>query len=109
MDDQISNFLSTRIEAGDFPSATYFVSEKGEVKLSGTIGNAVVEPQLIPAREDTIYDLASLTKPLITGLITAMMIERGQFSLDYRVATLLSEFEVEGKRTITVQNLLTHT
>src|SRR5688572_7766138 len=102
MSDQISQFLQERIDAGDFPSAVYLVAERGEIVLQDAVGSAVVEPENINAKLDTIYDLASLTKPLVTGLLAAMLIENGTFEIDYRVATLLNEFEVEGKRTITV-------
>jgi CubicO group peptidase (beta-lactamase class C family) len=68
---QISEFLSERIAAGDFPSAVYLVAEKGEIKFSGALGNAVVEPETIAATIDTIYDVASLTKPLVTALLIA--------------------------------------
>lgn len=109
MGDQISSFLQERIDAGDFPSAVYLVAEKGNVVLTDALGSAVVEPERIEARVDTIYDIASLTKPLVTGLLTAMLIESGAISLDQRVATVLDEFDVEGKRTITILDLLTHT
>jgi len=71
----ISNFLQQRIDAGDFPSAVYLVAEKGEIVFHDALGYAVVEPELIPARLDTIYDLASLTKPLVTGLLAATLVE----------------------------------
>jgi CubicO group peptidase (beta-lactamase class C family) len=109
MQDKIRSFLEGRIEAGDFPSAVYLAAEKGEIRLSGAVGNAVVEPELIPARVDTIYDLASITKVLVTGLLLAKLIEAGEVSLDSRVAIYLPEFEFDGKRMITVQDLVTHT
>ncbi|MEO7538561.1 MAG: serine hydrolase [Pyrinomonadaceae bacterium] len=109
MSDTIAQFLQERIDAGDFPSAVYLVAEKGRVVVQGAVGSAVVQPESIEARIDTIYDLASLTKPLVTALLAAMLIEDGVMAPDYRVATLLSEFEVPGKRTITVLDLATHT
>ena len=63
----ISSFLAERIAAGDFPSAVYLVAEQGKEMFADALGNAVIEPRRIPATLDTIYDLASLTKPLITG------------------------------------------
>ena len=64
---EISSFLLDRIHAGDFPSAVYLVAEKGHAIFADALGDAVREPERIPASPDTIYDLASLTKPLITG------------------------------------------
>ena len=71
----ISAFLQSRIEARDFPSAVYLVAEKGKIILQDALGLAVVEPEKIEAQIDTIYDLASLTKPLVTGLLCAKLIE----------------------------------
>jgi CubicO group peptidase (beta-lactamase class C family) len=72
--DAISSFLRERIDAGDFPSAVYLVAENGEIIFQDALGYAVADPQQIPARLETIYDLASLTKPLVTGLLVTIMI-----------------------------------
>ena len=109
MSDRVAEFLEQRIDDGDFPSAVYLAAQDGEARLQGACGYAVIEPEKIEAVVDTIYDLASLTKPLVTGLLIAMLIERGSISLDQRVATLIDEFDIDGKRTITVRDLVAHT
>jgi CubicO group peptidase (beta-lactamase class C family) len=105
---EISSFLDERIGAGDFPSAVYLVGERGAVVFADALGNAVV-PQSIPATYDTIYDLASLTKPLVTGLLCSRRIEAGELTLDSSVAHYLAEFDRTDKQDITVRELLTHT
>ena len=105
----INALLAARIAAGDFPSAVYLVAEDGRVRFCAALGDAVREPVRHPATLDTIYDLASLTKPLVTGLLCAQFIERGALALDQRVAHYLSEFSRADKATITVRQLLTHT
>ncbi len=105
----ISAFLESRIAAGDFPSAVYLVAEKGDVVFEDAIGSAVVEPEKIEARSDTIYDLASLTKPLVTGLLCAQLIERGEIDLADEISEYFREFDVADKRRITIENLLLHT
>jgi CubicO group peptidase (beta-lactamase class C family) len=105
---EISALLDQHIQAGDFPSAVYLVAERGEVVLEGAVGSAVVEPEQIEATTDTIYDIASLTKPLVTGLLLAKLIESGTIQPDARIAVYLPEFEVDGKRMITVLDLATH-
>ena len=109
MTNPISLYLQERINAGDFPSASYLVGERGVPIVQGSLGNAVVVPNVISAADDTIYDLASLTKPVITGLLTAIFIERGMLSLDHRVSVYLGEFDVDGKRMITIRDLISHT
>jgi CubicO group peptidase (beta-lactamase class C family) len=104
----ISSFLAERIAAGDFPSAVYLVAEGGRAVFAEALGYAVVEPSRIAATLDTIYDLASLTKPLITGLLCARRIETGEVTLDSAVSNYLPEFDRTDKQSITVRHLLTH-
>lgn|SRR5918912_476456 len=108
-DKEISALLAGRIAAGDFPSAVYVVAEKGRVVLADALGQAVREPEERAANLETVYDLASLTKPLVTGLLCARYIERGELGLDDAAARYLAEFDREDKRSITLRQLLTHT
>jgi CubicO group peptidase (beta-lactamase class C family) len=106
---EITSLLKERIDAGDFPSAVYLVAEKGRALFADASGNAVVEPRRIAATLETIYDLASLTKPLITGLLCARRVEAGEITLDSSVSNYLREFERTDKQAITIRQLLTHT
>src|SRR5580765_7402177 len=105
----ISALLAESIASGDFPSATYLVSERGETVFADALGHSVVEPYRIANKLDTIYDLASLTKPLVTGMLCARRIELGELTLDSSVSHYLREFERTDKEMITVRELLTHT
>lgn len=109
MSDPISEFLQERIDANNFPSAVYLVAERGRIVFHDALGLAVVEPEQIPATVDTIYDLASLTKPLVTALLATLLIENGLLHLDDRLATHSSKFYIHEKKRITLLNLLTHT
>lgn len=105
---EISEYLVSRIAAGDFPSAVYLAAERGEIATLGAVGDAVVDPESISARPDTIYDLASLTKVLVTTLIVARMIERGLISLEDPVGRHFAELEDLAGPNVTVRDLLTH-
>jgi serine-type D-Ala-D-Ala carboxypeptidase len=104
----ITSFLTERVQAGDFPSAVYLVAEKGKEAFSDAIGHAVLDPYRIEASVGTIYDLASLTKPLVTGFLCALAIERGELELDRAVSEYLPQFETRDKAEITIRQLLTH-
>ena len=108
MHKKISEFLRTRIDAGDFPSEVYLVAEKGEIKFRDALGYAVVEPESIEARVDTIYDLASLTKPLMTGLMAAQQIEDGDLQLDAKIGDHLPIFDGSNVGTRTIKDLAVH-
>ena len=107
--EQISSFLQERIDAGDFPSAVYLIAEKGEIVFQDSLGFAVVEPERIEARTDTIYDLASLTKPLVTGLLAARLIDGGEISLETRIRDHYPADVPKGNLDLTVRQLATHT
>ena len=62
----------------------------------------------IPMAEDTVFDLASVSK-LFTSLLAVQQIERGTLRLEAAVATYLPDFGAGGKQDITVRQLLTHT
>ena len=105
---EISSFLQSRIDANDFPSAVYLVAENGEIRYRDALGYAVVEPERIPARLDTIYDLASLTKVLVTGLLAAILVENGRLKLNDPFLKYLDPLNASDKRHITVREILTH-
>ncbi|HET6670465.1 MAG TPA: serine hydrolase domain-containing protein [Pyrinomonadaceae bacterium] len=108
-DNHISAMLAERISAADFPSAVYLIAEKGRTVFADALGHAVVDPYLITASLNTIYDLASLTKPLVTGMLCSQLVEKGELTLDSAVAHYLPEFERTDRQMITVRELLTHT
>ncbi|SDK18563.1 serine hydrolase domain-containing protein [Streptomyces indicus] len=64
--------------------------------------------QQIPAAEDTVYDLASVSK-LFTSILAVQQIERGTLELEAPVASYLPDFAGGGKQDVTVRQLLTHT
>jgi CubicO group peptidase (beta-lactamase class C family) len=64
--------------------------------------------QQAPARRDTIYDLASVTKTF-TSIAVMQQVEAGRVDLDEPVASYLPEFAQHGKGDITIRHLLTHT
>lgn len=107
--DQLTGLLRTHIDAGEFPSAVYLVGEHGQVVYEDALGHSVVEPYRLANKIDTIYDLASLTKPLITGMLCSRRIELGELTLDSSVSHYLAEFDRTDKQMITIRELLTHT
>ncbi|MFI9151663.1 serine hydrolase [Streptomyces sp. NPDC053367] len=62
----------------------------------------------IDMAEDTVFDLASVSK-LFTSILAVQQIERGTLELEAKVASYLPEFGAAGKQDVTVRQLLTHT
>ncbi|MFD1151148.1 serine hydrolase domain-containing protein [Saccharothrix hoggarensis] len=78
------------------------------VRYSDGAGTELPEAQRVPMAPDTIFDLASISK-LFTSIVVMRQHELGRFGLDDPVARHLPEFGVNGKGSITVRQLLTHT
>ncbi|HWP44445.1 MAG TPA: serine hydrolase [Blastocatellia bacterium] len=108
---RLSEYLQAEIREGQFPGAQYLIGQDRQVVEEGALGFAVVEPERIPTTADTVYDLASLTKPLITSLLAVRLAERGEIDLDAPLKEYLVEFKDQtgDKGRITLTQLLTHT
>ncbi|MGA5546882.1 serine hydrolase [Streptomyces pseudogriseolus] len=64
--------------------------------------------QQIAMAEDTVFDLASVSK-LFTSILAVQQIERGRLTLEAPVASYLPDFGRAGKQDVTIRQLLTHT
>jgi CubicO group peptidase (beta-lactamase class C family) len=71
-------------------------------------GLAVVQPERIPMRRDTVFDLASLTKPMATATAIALLVDEGKLELDAPVAKTLPAFAERDKEAVTLRQLLSH-
>ncbi|HKN47186.1 MAG TPA: serine hydrolase [Candidatus Polarisedimenticolia bacterium] len=107
---RIEEFLAARVAAGDFPGASYLVAEGDRILAEGAVGHAVLEPERIAATPSTIYDLASLTKPLATAVSLAQCQSEGRLRLDDPLARHLPAWSgaPEDRLGITLLDLLTH-
>jgi CubicO group peptidase (beta-lactamase class C family) len=84
-------------------------TEAGQaVRYADASGTELPGEQQVPMRSDTIFDLASVSK-LFTSLAVLCLVEDGSVDVDERVAAYLPEFAANGKDSITVKQLLTHT
>lgn len=104
---QIETILTTAVSAGVFPGVTTVVGTRDEVSFFNR-GITAPLPEATAVCQDTIYDIASLTKPL-TAVATLILLERGFWRLDDAVAIFAPEFDVPDKNSITLRHLLTHT
>ena len=91
----------------EIPGAVLVVGHAGKVVHRKAFGSRALEPRIEPMTPDTIFDLASLTKPF-TATCVMRLVERGQVRLNDPVARYLPEFARSGKQEITVRQLLTH-
>ena len=101
--------IAEAVEHGVIPGAVVLVGHDGQVVHRRAIGRREVEPESEAMTADTIFDLASLTKCVATGVAMTQLIEEGKVGLDDPVAKYLPEFGANGKEAVTIRELLTHT
>jgi len=106
---EIERFLGGRVADGWMPGAAWWVERGGSVIDHGAIGDATLLPQPEPLSENTPFDLASLTKPLATALLSALAEQDGLLDLERPVGDLLSELEGSPWRSTSLFALGTHT
>lgn len=92
--------MQNAIAQGVFPSASLLVSLKGEIPYRNFFGQAT---------EGTLFDVASLTKPIATTSVALLAVREKGLSLNSQAAKFLPEFEVDDKQKITLRHLLKHT
>jgi CubicO group peptidase (beta-lactamase class C family) len=100
----LERFISGQIEKKRFPGLTLLVAEKGKVLLERRFGCKAVRPEAEPLAEGTLYDLASLTKPLVTAFLAVYLHEKKQWRLEDEARRFFPVLPAA----ITLEHLLTH-
>ena len=96
------------------PGAVLAVVRHGKMAYLKAYGNRQTYPTTQPMTTQTVFDMASCTKPMATAISAMLLVERGKLRLSDPVSTYLPEFKNwhgEGKDSVTirVEDLLTHT
>jgi uncharacterized protein YbbC (DUF1343 family)/CubicO group peptidase (beta-lactamase class C family) len=104
----IDDLVAEGIAAGEMPGCVVLVARRGGIVWLKAYGNRQVEPQPVTMTTDTVFDLASLTKPVATATSVMKLGDEGRLRLDDRVAKHIPEFGQSGKQDVTVYDLLTH-
>lgn len=90
-------FLRREIDLGSFPGASWAVGTAEGIEEENALGHAVTVPFRLAATTATLYDCASITKPLVTGILVLQLLAEGRIALD------------DCYRGYTYRELLTHT
>jgi CubicO group peptidase (beta-lactamase class C family) len=104
----IEDAFREAVAQGVFPGAVVLVGKGEEVVYQGAFGLRSVLPEKSPMQLDTIFDLASLTKPLATATAMMLLLREKKIRLDDRVTRFFPNFGVLGKTHVTFRHLLAH-
>ena len=105
---RIDRVVADGLRRGNMPGCVVRVGYQGEVIFEKAFGNRHVKPEKSPMTVDTVFDLASLTKPIATATSILKLSEEGLIDLDAPASKYLPEFNSHGKDKITIKQLLTH-
>ncbi len=108
---RVHRAIDKAIERSEIPGAVVYarMPKHGEMlEHFSRHGLAVVRPERIPMARETLFDLASLTKPIATTTATMLLVADGVLALDEPVAKHLPAFAERDKEGVTLRHLLTH-
>ena len=108
---RVDRAIEKSIEKTEIPGAVLLarMPKHGEViEHFSRHGLAVVRPERIPMTRETVFDLASLTKPLATTTAIMLVVHEGAVGLDDPVSKVLPSFSERDKDEETILHMLTH-
>lgn len=95
-----------------FPGGVLAVAHRGQLAVRA-FGKQAYDQNATAVAPDTLYDLASVTKPMATATSVALLVSSGRLQLDQRVSRYVPEFaqgpQPEWRAKVTMRHLLTHT
>ncbi|MEE9607784.1 MAG: serine hydrolase domain-containing protein [Myxococcota bacterium] len=108
---RVDRAIDKAIARAELPGAVVLarVPREGELLEHVSVrGLAVVRPERIPMTRETVFDLASLTKPIATATAILLLVDEGAVGLDDPVSKFLPVFSERDKDGVTLRHLLTH-
>ncbi len=87
------------------PSVAYGIIDEDKIS-TGAVGSMTYDNLDNKVTADTLYDIASLSKVVVTVPLVSLLIERGEVKLSDSINKYLPRFKYED---VTIENLLTHT
>lgn len=106
--DRVEALLNKGVVEGVYPGAVLLVAFEGEILLFQQVGSRALVPKVLTMERDTIFDLASLTKPLAISLAVMKLIDSGRIELDQPLEDLLTKALPRDRKSITPRLLLSH-
>lgn len=107
--DIIDEVVAEGLRRERMPGCVVLVGHRGHVVYHKAFGFRQTQDKTVEMTVDTVFDLASLTKPIATASSVMMLVQDGKLNVDDKVVKYLPEFGANGKDVVTLRQLLTHT
>jgi beta-N-acetylhexosaminidase len=105
---ELDRVVDTTLAEKAYPGGVVAVGKDGALVHLRAVGKLSYDADAAPVTNDTIYDLASLTKVVVTTTMAMMMVDEKLLDLDKPVRAFLPRFRGGAKDAVTVRQLLTH-
>jgi CubicO group peptidase (beta-lactamase class C family) len=106
---ELDSYLAECTSRKEIPGCVCWAGNQHETFFSEKYGYAQITPQNVFMKKDTVFDLASLTKPIATALSIMILHEKHILKIGGRLGETLSVFKNTGCENTTITQLLTHT
>ncbi len=106
---QIEQLVKADIADKKLPGAVVIVGHRGKIVYRKAFGNRSLVPTVEPMTVDTIFDVASLTKPVATATSIMILVEHGKLRLNDTIGKYIPDIDDPEAKKVTIQQLLTHT
>jgi CubicO group peptidase (beta-lactamase class C family) len=106
--DAVDAVVEAGASAKAFPGGVLAVGRHGALAHLRAFGRLSYEAGAEAVATDTLYDLASLTKVVVTTTLSMALVDEGRLDLDGRVRGFFPAFSGPAKERVTVRQLLTH-
>ncbi len=106
---KIDEAVAAAIKRNEIPGAVVVVLHADEVVFRKAYGARAVKPEKQPMTADTVFDMASLTKPMATATSIMLLLEQGKLATSDPVAKHWPAFAANDKDKVTIEHLLLHT
>ena len=105
---KIKEFVEKGVAEGVYPGAVLLIAKNGNIVFFEETGHLTLITEPVPMKKDSIFDLASLTKPL--GVTPAIMrlVEYNKIDLDQPLSEIIKTCPLKDKKGITLRQLLCH-
>ncbi len=107
--EQIDGLVNADIADKKLPGAVIIVGRKGKIVYRKAFGNRSLVPTVEKMTVDTIFDVASLTKPVATATSIMILVEQGKLRLNDTIGKFIPDIDDPDAKRVTIQQLLTHT
>ena len=105
---ELTALVEDAIRERIFPGMELLVAWGDVVVLHEAWGNLEVGPEVSAMETGTLFDIASITKPMATAMCMMILLEQGRVGLEDKVGELFAEYDTPAKRCVTLRHLVPH-